>query len=94
MKLVSISLLLFVITTLSGCAFWDGFTRGIASGDPVIAASVEGAGHASGAALVESVRFFPSPWREILIALISGATGWATARKEKEKDATNSRPTV
>ena len=86
MKLNHVLLLLLLVATISGCAFWDGFQRGITGSDPVAATSVEDAGQAAGYAVVDSVHFFPSPWREILIALISGATGWAaSARKEEKK---------
>jgi hypothetical protein len=79
-------LVLFLFATMSGCAFWDGFQRGITGEDPVAAASIEVAGEAAGYAVVDSVGFFPSPWREILIALLSGVTGWSAAtRKGKEK---------
>jgi len=81
-----IILIAVLVATLSGCAFWDGFQRGITGEDPVAAASIEAAGEAAGYAVVDSVGFFPSPWREILIALLSGVTGWSAAtRKGKEK---------
>ena len=81
-----IILIAVLVATLSGCAFWDGFQRGITGEDPVAAATVEAAGEAAGYAVVDSVGFFPSPWKEILIALISGVTGWSAAtRKGKEE---------
>ena len=83
MRIILIAVLVF---TLTGCAFWDGFQRGISGEDPVAAASIEAAGEAAGYAVVDSVGFFPSPWREILIALLSGVTGWSAAtRKGKEE---------
>lgn len=79
-------LVVVLVSTLSGCAFWDGFQRGVTGADPVAVATVEVAGEAAGYAVVDSVSFFPSPWKEILIALLSGVTGWSAAtRKGKEQ---------
>jgi len=83
MRIVFIAVL---VVTLSGCAFWDGFTRGLSGGESSATVTVESVGEVAGYAVVDSVDFFPSPWKEILIALISGVTGWSAAtRKGKEE---------
>ncbi len=81
-KVVAIALL---VATLSGCAFWDGFRRGITGQSPVEAPTIlDAAGQTTGYAIVDTAVFFPSPWREVLIALISGVTGWAAATRKEE----------
>lgn len=78
-------LIVVLVSTLSGCAFWDGFQRGITGTDPVSTTTVEHAGEAAGYAVVDSVGFLPSPWREILIAALSAVTGWTAAARKGEE---------
>ena len=57
-----IILIVVLVVTLSGCAFWDGFQRGISGEEPVATVTVESVGEAAGYAVVDSVGFFPSTW--------------------------------
>ena len=74
-----------LLSVLSGCAFWEGFERGVTGQDPQSASSLETVGEAAGYAVVDSVVLFPSPWREMVIAAISAVTGWATASRKVDK---------
>ena len=79
------ALILFLLVTLTGCAMWEGFERGITGQDPTGEGTLSHVGEAAGYAATNVVEFLPSPWRELLVALISGATGWvASARKVEE----------
>ncbi|MEO2122089.1 MAG: hypothetical protein ABGY10_01980 [bacterium] len=74
-----VSMLLLVVT---GCAFWDGFTRGLSgtSGEVILGT----AGEVAGETVKNSVPLLPSPWREIVVGCLAGVTGWlASARKRK-----------
>jgi len=83
---IKFALILILLVTISGCAFWDGFTRGLAGQDAVgTGAILDTAGHVTGEALVDAVPFFPSPWKELLIATISAVTGWSVATKKGEE---------
>lgn len=78
-------LVLILVITLTGCAMWEGFERGITGQDPTGEGTLSHVGEAAGYAAVNAVEFLPSPWREILVALISGATGWAAAARKEEE---------
>ena len=73
--------LFVVLLLLSGCAFWEGFERGITGKD---LPALENIGEATGGVVVDSVNFLPSPWREIVIAFISCLTGWTAAKMKEE----------
>jgi hypothetical protein len=78
-------LLLIVLATLTGCAFWDGFTRGFSGGSGG-EAILGTAGEVAGKTVRDSVPLLPSPWREIIVGCFSGVAGWiASARKMKGK---------
>jgi len=71
--------------TITGCAFWDGFTRGFSgldSGSGEVLLNT--AGEVAGKTVRDSVPLLPSPWREIIVGCFSGVAGWiASARKKK-----------
>jgi len=72
-------LVVLLLVTISGCAFWDGFTRVISD-----EASLETAGEFTGQVVRDSVPLLPSPWREIIVGCLAGVVGWmASARKRK-----------
>tara|TARA_R110000824_G_scaffold137154_2_gene301205 strand:+ start:7202 stop:7444 length:243 start_codon:yes stop_codon:yes gene_type:complete len=75
------SLLIVSLLFLSGCAFWEGFERVVTGNDPEVLESI---GETTGSVVVDSVNFLPSPWREIVVGLISGLTGWTAAKKNEE----------
>jgi hypothetical protein len=86
MKWNLLVLILFLLVTVSGCAFWDGLTRGLSGQGPVgTGVALETAGQVAGEAVVDAVPFFPSPWKELLIVVISAATGWSVATKKVEE---------
>lgn len=77
-----IPLVLLLILLVSGCAFWDGFTRGVSGGGGE--KLLDTAGEVTGNVVRESVPLIPSPWREIVVGCLAGITGWvASARKMK-----------
>jgi len=82
--LTTITLIVLLVTlTFTGCAFWDGFTRGITEGSGGEAILVT-AGEVTGKVVRDSVPLLPSPWREIVVGCLAGVTGWlASARKRK-----------
>lgn len=75
-------LVVILLVTISGCAFWDGFTRGISSDDGLLGT----AGEVTGKVVVDSVPLLPSPWREIVVGCLAAVTGWvASARKRRDR---------
>lgn len=80
--LIGISLTVLLVT-LTGCAFWDGFTRGLTDGSGGEAV-LGTAGEVTGKVVRDSVPLLPSPWREIIVGCLAGVAGWvARARKRK-----------
>jgi hypothetical protein len=63
---------------ISGCAFWDGFTRVLSD-----EANLETAGEYTGAVVRDSVPLLPSPWREIIVGCLSAVTGWVASAKKR-----------
>jgi len=72
-------LMVTLLVIISGCAFWDGFTRGLTDSP-----GLEASGRVTGNVVRDSVPLLPSPWREIAVGCLAGAAGWlAKARKRK-----------
>lgn len=80
----TLSVLLVATLFLSGCAFWRGFKAGV-TGEPltpeVVSTQTE-VGEQAGNILKESTPYLPSPWREIVVAIIASVTGWGAAKKD------------
>lgn len=82
----TVSVLLVLVLTLSGCAFWKGFKAGI-TGEELTAETISTTtevGVVTGEQLKEVAPYFPSPWREILVAVIAAVTGWGAATREQK----------
>jgi hypothetical protein len=78
-------LVVILLVTISGCAFWDGFTRGISDGSGSEAV-LNTAGEYTGAVVRDSVPLLPSPWREIVVGCLAAVTGWvASAKKRRDR---------
>lgn len=84
-----LSIVLVSTLFLSGCAFWKGFKAGI-TGEPltpeVVSTQTE-VGEQVGVGLKEAAPFLPSPWREIVVAIIASVTGWGAAKKDEANKA-------
>ena len=74
-------LALAILAAISGCAFWDGFTRGLsdANGEVILGT----AGEVAGKTVKNSVPLLPSPWREIVVGCLAAVTGWVASAKKK-----------
>jgi len=72
-------LIVVLLAAVSGCAFWDGFTRAISDD-----ANLEAAGEYTGAVVRDSVPLLPSPWREIIVGCLAGITGWVASAKKRK----------
>lgn len=83
----TLSVLLVATLFLSGCAFWRGFKAGV-TGEPltpeVVSTQTE-VGEQAGNILKESAPYLPSPWREIVVAIIASVTGWGAAKRDEAK---------
>ena len=75
-------LALVILAAISGCAFWDGFTRGLsdANGEVILGT----AGEVAGKTVKNSVPLLPSPWREIIVGCLAGITGWVASAKKRK----------
>ena len=87
MHRVILSILLVSILLLSGCAFWKGFKAGITGEElnPDVITTTVDTGAVAGETLKKSIPYFPSPWREILVACVAAVTGWGAASTKEEK---------
>lgn len=89
-KCLYIAIILSILAfSISGCAWTQGFLGGVA--DPAGSASLvagEAVGAVVGNVAEEIVPILPSPWRELLLAvlgLIAGFFGKVAADKKKEE---------
>ncbi len=78
----SVLLISILILLVSGCAFWDGFTRGFSGGSGG-EAILGTAGEVAGKTVRDSVPLLPSPWREIIVGCLSAVTGWVASAKKR-----------
>ena len=74
----SVLLITILVLLISGCAFWDGFTRVLSD-----EANLETAGEYTGQVVRDSVPLLPSPWREIIVGCLSAVTGWVASAKKR-----------
>jgi len=78
---INLLLIPILVLLISGCAFWDGFTRVLTD-----EASLETAGEYTGQVVRDSVPLLPSPWREIVVGCLAAVTGWvASAKKRRDR---------
>lgn len=85
MRRFGLSVLLISVLLLSGCAFWNGFKAGITGEEltPAVVSTTTQAGEFAAENLRKVIPYFPSPWREILIAVVAALTGWGAAQPRK-----------
>ena len=88
-KSIIVIMMLVSLLALSGCAWSEGFLQGVS--DPKGEASKqagEEVGRAVGTVLENAAPALPSPWRELVLAVLGVLAGLfgRAAREQKEKD--------